>query len=222
MEDRRGVIVRIVCVIIAILSIYILSIYPVSGVILVQSDKWYSSIYILLLAKLLKDLFECKKKQMLVMGLSVGFIYALCIVSGQYIYWYGQNIYGMKNSFCLLGVLFLIFGGIIVQFMNWIEAYDFDEKEWISRISDKKFFLLTWFLICLCWVPAFLAAYPGIYSYDATPQVLQLFGEEGLQLSSHHPLLHTLFFGACLQAGELLHGSYNTGFSSKISSEPSG
>ncbi|MEY8375569.1 DUF6020 family protein [Lachnospiraceae bacterium 56-18] len=211
MEDRRGVIVRIVCVIIAILSIYILSIYPVSGVILVQSDKWYSSIYILLLAKLLKDLFECKKKQILVMGLSVGFIYALCIVSGQYIYWYGQNIYGMKNSFCLLGVLFLIFGGIIVQFMNWIEAYDFDEKEWISRISDKKFFLLTWFLICLCWVPAFLAAYPGIYSYDATPQVLQLFGEEGLQLSSHHPLLHTLFFGACLQAGELLHGSYNTG-----------
>ena len=71
MEDRRGVIVRIVCVIIAILSIYILSIYPVSGVILVQSDKWYSSIYILLLAKLLKDLFECKKKQMKKIGLEV-------------------------------------------------------------------------------------------------------------------------------------------------------
>lgn len=211
MKERRRVIVRIVCVIIAILSIYILSIYPVSGVILVQSDKWYSLIYILLLVKLLKDLFECKKKQILLMGLSVGFIYALCIVSGQYVYWYGQNIYGMKNSLCLFGVLFLIFGGVIVQFMNWIEAYDFKEKEWISIISDKKFFLLTWFLICLCWVPAFLAVYPGVYSYDATPQVLQLFGDEGLHLSSHHPILHTLFFGACLKAGELLHGSYNTG-----------
>lgn len=65
------------------------------------------------------------------------------------------------------------------------------------------------FLTGAVYVPVFLAVYPGIYSYDASVQVLQVFGE--MPLSTHHPLLHTFFFCGCLKLGELLFGSYQAG-----------
>ncbi|QNM06869.1 DUF6020 family protein [Qiania dongpingensis] len=54
-----------------------------------------------------------------------------------------------------------------------------------------------------------MATYPGIYSYDAYPQVLQILGGEGL--SAHHPLIHTFLLNGCLYAGHWLTGDYNTG-----------
>ena len=56
---------------------------------------------------------------------------------------------------------------------------------------------------------AFLAVYPGIYSYDASVQVLQFFGDN--PVTSHHPILHTLFLCGSLKAGEVLFHSYQAG-----------
>lgn len=55
----------------------------------------------------------------------------------------------------------------------------------------------------------FLAVCPGIYSYDASVQVLQFFGNK--PVTTHHPLLHTLFLCGSLKAGNLLFGSYQAG-----------
>ncbi len=52
----------------------------------------------------------------------------------------------------------------------------------------------------LCWIPCFLAGYPGFYNYDVNAQVPQVMYDE-VSYSAHHPLLHTLFVGHIITLG---------------------
>lgn len=56
--------------------------------------------------------------------------------------------------------------------------------------------LLLTIPIFLCWLPCYLAYYPGIFSYDMYDQTPQAFGV--VSLSKYHPPLHTLFWKLCL------------------------
>lgn len=69
---------------------------------------------------------------------------------------------------------------------------------------------LKWMFFSWCiYLPVFLAVYPGIYSYDASTQILQFYGE--LPLTTHHPLIHTLYLGICMKfAGRVFH-TYQAG-----------
>lgn len=81
---------------------------------------------------------------------------------------------------------------------------------WSERVFGSKFsYYLIFCGLLVCWIPAFLAVYPGIYSYDAGPQVWQIFGGQGL--SAHHPLVHTLLLDGCFYLGHYITGNYNTG-----------
>ncbi|MEG1293917.1 MAG: DUF6020 family protein [Clostridium sp.] len=72
-----------------------------------------------------------------------------------------------------------------------------------------KTYIFIYLLTGLFFFVTFLAVYPGIYSYDASVQVLQFFGDK--PITTHHPLLHTLFLCGCLKAGEILFGSFQAG-----------
>lgn len=69
---------------------------------------------------------------------------------------------------------------------------------------------LKWMFLSWCvYLPVFLAVYPGIYSYDASAQILQFYGK--LPLTTHHPLIHTVYLGLCMKiAGRLFH-TYQAG-----------
>lgn len=59
----------------------------------------------------------------------------------------------------------------------------------------------------LCWLPGYLAYYPGICAYDITIQMGQVVsGSYG----THHPLAHTLLVGLFVKLGNAL-GDVNTG-----------
>ena len=58
--------------------------------------------------------------------------------------------------------------------------------------SDWKPFLLCTVILLLTWTPVFLAYYPGIFSYDVGFQLKALSTGE---LTTHHPLIHTLLLG---------------------------
>ncbi|MCQ2494025.1 MAG: DUF6020 family protein [Lachnospiraceae bacterium] len=75
------------------------------------------------------------------------------------------------------------------------------KKPWVIGIIAGVFILA-------CYIPGFLACYPGICSYDAGPQAMQIFTNEYYQ---HHPLVHTLLIKACLNIGMAIGGSYETG-----------
>ncbi len=78
------------------------------------------------------------------------------------------------------------------------------EKTYESRTFSKKRFIIVFLVIFLCYVPIFLAFYPGVFGYDVTVQI-----EAN---TTHHPLLHTVFlrFFTLIIGGQLFN-NHNIG-----------
>ena len=76
-------------------------------------------------------------------------------------------------------------------------------------LPDKKPFRASraFLFILACYVPMFIAAYPGSFAYDVPFQLRQVFTGE---YSTHHPLLHTLLLGGCVALGRWI-GNINLG-----------
>lgn len=111
----------------------------------------------------------------------------------------------------------ILFWAVYIWLTRWIDERKFNIKSILGKICrkygifirSKKSVVLTSCILFLFWTPAFLAVFPGVYSYDASVQVGQIFIEH--QLSAHHPVLHTLFLNGMLMIGEVLFDSYNAG-----------
>lgn len=71
-----------------------------------------------------------------------------------------------------------------------------------------KSFLLTWLIIFVCWIPVFLAFYPGAFVYDAQDEYVQVASR---MFTTHHPLTHVLLLGGFVCFGNKFFGSYNIG-----------
>lgn len=78
----------------------------------------------------------------------------------------------------------------------------------LRNLKTWQVFLASLVLIVLCWLPAYLAYYPGICSYDTTIQLAQIV--EG-PFNDHHPIAHTLLLKWAMELGEGIFGSVNTG-----------
>lgn len=78
-----------------------------------------------------------------------------------------------------------------------------------DSLSDSRFVLILWGILIICWLPAYLAFYPGIFGYDAPNQMQQILGI--IPLSAHHPVLHTAILGVFMNVGKLLFDDYNSG-----------
>jgi len=63
-------------------------------------------------------------------------------------------------------------------------------------------------VILLCYLPVFLAVYPGFFVYDAQDEYLQVVTRN---FTTHHPLTHVLLLGGMVQLVYKLTGSYNLG-----------
>lgn len=75
--------------------------------------------------------------------------------------------------------------------------------------APKKYsWLLWWAIILACWVPCWLAAFPGYFCYDAFWQFTQYITGN---ITSHHPPLHTFVLGFMVEHLKNLTGSYNGG-----------
>ena len=75
-------------------------------------------------------------------------------------------------------------------------------------VYDKKMFLLTWLIIFVCWIPVFLAFYPGAFVYDAQDEYIQVVARN---FTTHHPLIHVLLLGGAVCFGDKFMGSCNLG-----------
>lgn len=77
-----------------------------------------------------------------------------------------------------------------------------------TRPVKKRWFWIAAALLLICWVPFWLALWPGIYNYDAHYQYEMLMYAE---LQTHHPLLHTFLLNGLVLLGEYYLGGVNTG-----------
>lgn len=109
------------------------------------------------------------------------------------------------NILALTAILSMVWKAAVIL---WKSAGIKVVDEHQENVSDKKYFLITWGVQLLCWMPVFLAFYPGTFNYDVRTQIPQAFGSYNL----HHPLAHTLYlqFFYYIVGGEIFH-NYNTG-----------
>ena len=107
----------------------------------------------------------------------------------------------------ILGVW--IIGGVAFYFiLTRIRLIKETEANETNASLNIKYFLLAWTIILLCWIPVFLAEYPGFFVYDATDEYVEVATRT---FSTHHPLIHVLMLGGAVCAGNKLFGAYNVG-----------
>lgn len=118
--------------------------------------------------------------------------------------WIGQLLIKSILGGVLLGcVLF----GVIAALDAWMMKSSTMESKWNRLRMPKRVFFFTWVSMMICWLPGWLAYFPGICSYDTTIQMGQIVGKT---YNTHHPLAHTLLMGLFVDLGKVL-GSASLG-----------
>lgn len=109
-------------------------------------------------------------------------------------------------------VLTLICSGLVP--LLW-RLLDLQQQKRMERKADAgeeaacgKTMLYPFFFLLLCWLPVFLAVYPGFFVYDAQDEYIQVAARA---FSTHHPLVHVLLLGGMICGVHKLTDSYNLG-----------
>ena len=98
---------------------------------------------------------------------------------------------------CVMGVAPL-FKCLLVNLYLYVEAFARKERNSaMAQRSGLRTWLYAFMVIFVCWLPVWLAFYPGLWNYDPW-QVWQYLNNE---YDKMHPLLHTLLMGVCYTSG---------------------
>ncbi len=87
-----------------------------------------------------------------------------------------------------------LLAGVLVCIWAWRRGTEPDAPEHKYTVSLKLWFISA-ALILLAWIPVWLAYYPAVFAYDAETQLGQHISR---MYTTHHPLLHTLIMGWCM------------------------
>lgn len=115
-----------------------------------------------------------------------------------------------------LPVLTCLFAILIRKFWNFLGGMEERKKRYAAHIkipdtpakAAQYGSVLTFFFLLLCWLPVFLAVYPGFFVYDAQDEWLQVAART---FTTHHPLVHVLMLGGIICAVHKFTDSYNLG-----------
>ena len=115
-----------------------------------------------------------------------------------------------------LPVLTCLFTILIRKFWNFLGGMEERKRRLAEHIklpdtpvkAVKYADVLTFFFLLLCWLPVFLAVYPGFFVYDAQEEWVQVASRT---FTTHHPLVHVLMLGGIICAVHKFTDSYNLG-----------
>lgn len=199
--------------------------YAVPAMLSASGDKlWYSnsmfSVFVWLMASYLflricKRGFAGSRKKWILPG-AFAFLFSVCMVFGAQLESVGSVAFtnpGMWLGILVLGICFTVVLRYLWEEIPGVckiskkETLGKQEREPEGRISSKSFFL-TAASIFICYMPVFLAVYPGFFVYDAQDELMQVITRN---FSTHHPLFHVLMMGGIIQLVYKITGSYNLG-----------
>lgn len=168
-----------------------------------------------LMSMVLKHSFSGKKRRWLIPGL-FSLIFSVCMTFGAQLEQKGSVTF--TSPALWLSVLVLTGAGSLVVRFFWDRLWELkkpEKKELFlteagseGKKGEVRCFLLTVGLIFVCYLPVFLAVYPGFFVYDAQDELMQVITRN---FSTHHPLLHVLLMGGIIQLVYKISGSYNLG-----------
>lgn len=112
-----------------------------------------------------------------------------------------------RFSACFIAVTsFMI---IIMDSLPKIKERIKNIKEYKFFTANKKSFILVAVILFLAYVPYILNYFPGNVLIDSVIQILQGLG--AMELTNHHPVLHTGIIAICMHIGNGLFNSYQIG-----------
>lgn len=127
------------------------------------------------------------------------------------IYMINKNILNKISDFLILFINIIILTFLLYFLMQIVCEYIknrqikiFENEKSYDKIYERKYFIIVWLIQFICWLPIFLAFYPGgALLYDAPGQILQAVNG----YNTKHPLLHTLYlqFFYYIFGGKIFH-----------------
>ncbi len=118
-----------------------------------------------------------------------------------------------NTAFLVKNTLLSVILGIIIGFIVYALLLPIQKFDNTKSLTDKRrpkgvFFAISLVVDIVCWIPYFLAYYPGILSYDSYVQIEQIASGA---YNEHHPLMHTLLIRLFMTIGNKLFSNVNTG-----------
>lgn len=121
---------------------------------------------------------------------------------------------------------------LFISLLNYLFDYALNNIK-IKKTTNKVYnfifikhsFIIPLLIILICWLPYIISYYPGMIFQDSSNQVRQYFGydipknsatnsvnliDNNVKITSHHPVIHTIILGSCIQLGKLI-GNDNLG-----------
>ena len=177
---------------------------------------WLALFY--LMNRVLKHSFSGRKRRWLIPGL-FSLIVSVCMTFGAQLE-QKESVAFTEPSLWLSILVLAVAGSLPVRYcwdrlstekkLSGEKKISGEEKE--DEAPEEKRglsdFLITAGLIFVCYLPVFLAVYPGFFVYDAQDELMQVITRS---FSTHHPLLHVLLLGGIIQLVYKISGSYNLG-----------
>lgn len=190
-----------------------LAVWRLSDVVTMPSSPWvYWPLAVALFAAftaLSMLAFANRDRRLAWVSYPCGFLFACFAVLGKPI---SQNhtlptdtMWTLAGMFLSVAVFAALFGAVIMlayrAALRWLSrpAKISAKESRVSRLTGN--WLFAFFVLLLCWVPVWLAFYPGTFRYDADTQFFSYM--DGM-LTTHHPLLHTLLMSWILDLGNTL------------------
>jgi hypothetical protein len=153
-------------------------------------------------------------KRIFVISSLGGLVFSFTMMIGHYAI-AGKLKHPVLNMFfSTIGFSFLI-AALIALILYYLPTIS--NKIYHSRFQIKfksifsgnlSYFFIAWSIIFVCYVPAFLAAFPGLYTYDAPSQMAQY--KSGV-ITRFVPPLHTFYLGTCFAIGNTIFHSDTAG-----------
>lgn len=139
-----------------------------------------------------------------------GLIIGICLVVGYCIETYGGVPYSQGLFYAALVLVSCVLTAAVFflfLFLDNRKVNPLPDREYSPGRKAARIFGYGG-LILAGWIPSFLGVYPGWFNYDAPWQLSMYINHN---ISSHHPVLHTLILGQILESMNKINGTYNKG-----------
>lgn len=164
------------------------------------NQSFLNLIAFILIFALFKLVLTKTNKQCIACGMIFSILLSLSLIIGKCIYNDStiSSLFGSAKSgiivLCSLYGFGALFYATFILMANWLTQYAIAPSHKTYKILHLPF--LYGILMFLCWLPCYLAYYPGIFAYDIELQTMEALGT--VSYSRFHPPLHTFIWNICL------------------------
>lgn len=144
----------------------------------------------------------------------INLIFCLCffaaMIMGYSLDKTGNVRFGNWWGWLLVLLLGIIASPIVTFLITKLDLGLAGREKKISKVLpfSFKYFIIRLIGLIVCYIPVWLAVWPGFFCYDAETEAYMVMT---YKFSQHHPLIHELLLGETLRLGNRIFGSFNGG-----------